>query len=241
MNHKPVIPSPDFSGSPVEFRFGDLFSLEEIQRLQDLFSDATGVASIILHPDGEPLTRPSNFCRLYRDIILQTEKGLADYQYLNQLPDSPGQPQAGKQPFEAAGLHSYTAGINAGGVNIANWIIGQVRNEEPDEEQIRRYAAEIGTDSSDFMKAWLEVPVMPEQRFEKVAGMLSAFAGELSEKASHNRLKKTRNYRMTDQDPSLKMRVENLKTILNSIGDGVVSIDNDGLLTWLNPVAEELC
>src|ERR1035437_6525765 len=58
-----------------DIQFGDVFNLEDIQRLQDLFSDASGVASIITYPDGTPITRPSNFCRLCNDIIRATEKG----------------------------------------------------------------------------------------------------------------------------------------------------------------------
>ena len=32
-----------------DIQFGDVFNLEDIQRIQDLFSDASGVASIITH------------------------------------------------------------------------------------------------------------------------------------------------------------------------------------------------
>ena len=52
--------------------FSDIFNLDDIQRLPDLFSDANGVASLITNPDGIPITRPSNFCRLCNDIIRNT-------------------------------------------------------------------------------------------------------------------------------------------------------------------------
>jgi hypothetical protein len=58
--------------------FDELFNIEDIQRLQDQFAQAAGVASIITHTDGKPITRPSNFCRLCRDIIRRTDKGLAN-------------------------------------------------------------------------------------------------------------------------------------------------------------------
>ncbi len=38
-------------------QFSDLFNIEDIQRIQNLFSDATGVASIITLPDGSPYNR----------------------------------------------------------------------------------------------------------------------------------------------------------------------------------------
>ena len=58
--------------------FEQFFCLEELQRLQDEFAAATGVASIITNPDGSPITRPSRFCRLCVDIIRKTPLGLAN-------------------------------------------------------------------------------------------------------------------------------------------------------------------
>ena len=58
--------------------FQDLFDIDEIQEIQDAFARATGVASIITDPEGKPITRPSNFCRLCNDIIRKTDKGLAN-------------------------------------------------------------------------------------------------------------------------------------------------------------------
>jgi hypothetical protein len=59
----------DGSPSSAEVGFLDLFELDEIQAIQDAFSSATGVASVITTPEGEPITRPSNFSRLCDDII----------------------------------------------------------------------------------------------------------------------------------------------------------------------------
>jgi|GEM_PF-3192326 len=61
-----------------DIHFGDIFILEDIQCLQDLFADNQGVASIITHPDGTPITNPSNFCRLCNNIIQKSEKGRAN-------------------------------------------------------------------------------------------------------------------------------------------------------------------
>jgi len=58
--------------------FNDIFTTEDIQHLQDVFSDDTGVASIITHPDGNYITRLSNSWRLCASIIRKTEKGLVN-------------------------------------------------------------------------------------------------------------------------------------------------------------------
>ena len=49
----------------------DLFSLDELQRIQDEFAAATGVASIITHLDGTPITAPSNFTHLCRRLFVK--------------------------------------------------------------------------------------------------------------------------------------------------------------------------
>ena len=57
--------------------FVDIFNLDEIQLMQDTFSETMGVGSLILKPDGTPITKPSNFCKLC-EIVRNTEKGHAN-------------------------------------------------------------------------------------------------------------------------------------------------------------------
>jgi ligand-binding sensor protein len=56
--------------------FSDFFDLNEVQRIQDSFSQATGVSSIITDLNGKPVTNPSNFCRFCTDIIQKTKIGM---------------------------------------------------------------------------------------------------------------------------------------------------------------------
>jgi ligand-binding sensor protein len=52
----------------------ELIDLEELQSIQDSFARAAGISSVILSPEGEPLTKftnPTGFCSL----IQSTEKG----------------------------------------------------------------------------------------------------------------------------------------------------------------------
>ncbi|MEK7719595.1 MAG: PocR ligand-binding domain-containing protein, partial [Bacteroidota bacterium] len=86
----------------------------------------------------------------------------------------------------SGGLWDAGASITVGGKHIANWLIGQVRNEEVDEPRMIQYADEIGVNRAEFMEALNEVPVMSVGQFNKMAKMLFAFANELSEKAYNN-------------------------------------------------------
>ncbi len=168
------------------FQFRDIFDIDEVQHLQDLFSDTHGVASIITYPDGVPITNPSNFCRLCNNIVRTSEKGRANCYLSDALLGRPDPLSPVIQPCLSCGLLDAGTSIIVGGKHIANWLIGQVRNNDLDEQQILQYAYEIGANKEDFTKAFNEVPVMSLEQFKKVANMLFAFANILSEKAYKN-------------------------------------------------------
>jgi len=224
-----------------DVKFDDIFDLEEIQEMQDLFSDATGVASIITHPDGKPITKPSNFCRLCSGIIRNTKKGLINCFHSDSVigRHNPAGPVV--QRCLSGGLWDAGASITVSGRHIANWLIGQVRNEEIDEMKMTQYADEIGAKRKEFMEALKEVPVMSVDQFNKVSKMLYAFANELSEKAYNNLQLKNKIAEIEKSKRLILESQESLDITLHSIGDGFISTDIKGMIVNMNPVAENLC
>ncbi len=169
-----------------EVSFEDLFDLKDIQRIQDEFSSATGVASIITRPDGTPITSQSNFTQLCCGIIRKTEKGRTQCFHSDAIigrhhPEGPI-----VQPCLSAGLWDAGASITVGGRHIANWLIGQVRNESQSDENMRAYAREIGADEEEFMEAFARVPTMSEEHFKGIAQALFTLANQLSLSAYQN-------------------------------------------------------
>ena len=164
-----------------DISFGDLFNIKDIQKLQDEFSNATGVASIITDITGVPITKESNFTYLCNNIIRKTKKGLANC-YKSDA-------EIGKlciqgpsiQTCLSGGLWDAGAGISVEGRHIANWLIGQVRDETQAEDQMVKYANEIGVDKAVFLKAFRAVPSMSHQKFEQIAQVLFTLANQLSE------------------------------------------------------------
>jgi signal transduction histidine kinase/ligand-binding sensor protein/CheY-like chemotaxis protein len=166
--------------------FEELFNIDDLQQLQDEFAKATGVASIITRPDGTPLTTPSNFTRLCNDIIRKTEKGCAScYKSDATLgrfnPDGPT-----IQICLSGGLWNAGASIMVGGTHIANWLIGQVRNESQTEESMAAYAREIGVDEVTFLEAFRDVTAMSKEKFEQIAQTLYTLTKQLSLTAYQN-------------------------------------------------------
>jgi ligand-binding sensor protein len=144
------------------------------------------VASLITDPDGLPLTRPSNFTRLCSTIIRKTETGLHDC-YLSDKEYGALQ-EEGPMVRTCLGCGLWDAGtpIYVGGKHLANWLVGQVRDETQTEEQMIEYANKIGADPDEFIKAFYEVPVMTHEKFIQIADTLFVFSRQLSNIAYQN-------------------------------------------------------
>ena len=164
----------------------ELFDLEALQRFQDEFAAATNVASLIIYPDGTPVTRPSDFTRLCNDIIRKTEKGCANCRKSDVLLGAPHPEGPIVQPCLSGGLWDAGASITLGGRHIASWLVGQVRDMEQSEECIRAYAREIGADEQKCVDAFYEVPAISREQFQKIARALFTLANQLSSMAYQN-------------------------------------------------------
>ena len=223
-----------------KIQFSDIFSLDEIQTLQNLFSDATGVASIITHPDGIPITKPSNFTRLCNDIIRKTEKGCANCFKSDAILGRHNTGGSVIQPCLSGGLWDAGASITIGGKHIANWLIGQVRNKELDEQNLLKYADEIGADKNLFREAMYEVPVMSVEQFSKVSKMLFAFANQLSEKAFNNIQLKME---IAEREKATKLLQEsegNYADIFQTVSDGIIHTTLSGQVISMNKSLEKI-
>ena len=166
--------------------FEELFDLKAIQRIQDEFSAATGVGAVITRTNGTPITTPSNFTSLCFEIVRKTEKGCAncarsDAELGCYHPEGPI-----IQRCLSAGLWDAGVSITVGGMHIANWLVGQVRDESQSDDGIRAYAREIGADEAAAVAAFRDVPVMAYERFEIIARLLFTLANQLSAAAFQN-------------------------------------------------------
>jgi PAS domain S-box-containing protein len=215
-------------------RFSDIFELDDIQHIQDLFSDATGVASIITQTDGRPITHPSNFCRLCNEIIRKTDSGLINCFKSDAEIGKPNPSGPVIQPCLSGGLWDAGASIIVGGKHIANWLIGQVKNEEQDYNKMLQYAIEIGADKQDFMVALDEVPVMSKEKFEKVAKMLFAFASEISSKAYQNRQLEQSVLRRKKAEQDLTKEQYLIDALLNNLPDHIYFKDLESRFIRIN-------
>ncbi len=219
--------------------FNDLFDQKDIQRIQDIFSEATGVASMITYPDGIAITQPSNFCRLCQ-IVRETEKGLANCIKSDAVNCQNISSEIQLKRCVSVGLWDSGVKITMNGIHLANWLIGQVRNEEIDEQKIIEYGDEIGADKKEFLEAFHQVPIMSTEKLLKIFEMLSAFSNELSEKAYSNFQLKIK----IEESERINELLQNerllLRTLIDNIPDPIYAKDLMGKKTLANKAEVDL-
>jgi PAS domain S-box-containing protein len=169
-----------------QIQLTDLFDLDEIQKIQDAFSDVTGVASVITDAKGVPVTRPSNFCELCEKVIRGTEIGRVNCFYSDSVIGALNKSGPTIQPCLSGALMDAGSSISVGGIHIANWMIGQVINDDADVSKLSAYAGEIGADEKAYSSALSKVKRMPAEQFKRIAETLYLFANQLSLKATQN-------------------------------------------------------
>ncbi len=222
------------------YRFEDIFSLPDIQRIQDAFATAAGVAAIITDPKGHPLTRPSNFTTLCATVIRVTPKGLAQCRLsdasLGQLQlDGPS-----VRPCQGCGLLDGGTAIRVGGHHVATWLIGQVLDAETDPESLLGYATAIGADPDAFREALAQVPRMSRQRFAAVCQALHLVSSHLSGLAVRNFRQEQLIGALRKAQADLKDRDRNLAAIIDFLPDPTLVLDKSGAVIFWNRALEKL-
>jgi len=230
----------DFNIEDFNYSFRDLFDLEEIQKILDAFTAATGVGTIITEPDGTPISQPSNFCGFCYNIVRSTEKGIRNCMISDAVIGKPKKDGPRIQKCLSAGLIDAGASIMVGDKHIANWLIGQILDKDANIDEMVKYADEIGVDKQKYIEGIKEVPKMSMQQFTKVAEFLFIFAKMLSELAFRNAVKSREIERRIAAEQQLAKEKELFKVTIQSIGDAVITTDINGNITSLNEVAEAL-
>ena len=171
---------------PEKLTFTDLFTVQDLQTIQEAFARATNVASIITYPDGRPVTQPSNFCRLCREIIRASPYGFSNCMRSDAVIGRPNPDGPIMQPCLSGGLWDGGASICVGDQHLASWLAGQVRDSSMSEKRLIKYARQIGVDPDQALEALAEVPKMSRKQFAQICKALFLIANQMSQLAMQN-------------------------------------------------------
>lgn len=165
-----------------ELKLVDLVNVETLQKIQDAFSNMTGIAALTTDSEGVPITDGSNISDFCFEYTRKTPLGCSRCEKC----DKYGAEIALKEGksityFCHAGLMDFAAPIMVDGKMIGSFIGGQVLTALPDEEQVRAIAEELGIDQEEYVQASKEVNIVPKETIDKAAEFLYVVANIISD------------------------------------------------------------
>ena len=143
----------------------DFMDLSQLQNIQDLFSDATGLAAIAVDAEGNYITEGSNFTDFCMKYTRNSPEGMKRCVKCDT--------ECTGTYFCHAGLMDFAADIIVEGEKVGSIIGGQVLPMEPDEEKFREIAKELSIEPDAYIAALRKVPVRAEKSIRAAATMLA--------------------------------------------------------------------
>ncbi|MDY0040759.1 MAG: PocR ligand-binding domain-containing protein [Desulforhabdus sp.] len=202
----------------------DLVSKEKLEKILQVFTEVTGVASIIAGVDGQPITRPHNFTFFCLNYCRSTDQGRAKCQES----DSIGGRESArlKKPYIHnclnSGLIDCATPVIVEGYHLATILAGQVLEEPIALHVAVEKAQAIGiTDTEGYLRALADVPLMSRERLLTIANLMSEITHTISELALQKFLlhKHSQHY---------------LSRLINSVSDCIISTNAVSSITMVN-------
>ena len=158
-----------------------VFELGQLQRMQDAFSFATGVSSLITCTEGKSITKVSfsnNICVKIRSTEAGQRMCAESGKVLGELACSALAPVS--KPCLSCGFIEAAAPIIVDGRHIGNWLIGQVRPDDLDIDRLLEYTRSLGLDDNQIVEDFDKLIKVAPERFDKVLNLLHVLTKELS-------------------------------------------------------------
>ncbi len=172
----------------VQYTFNDLFDVEEIQTIQDQVAKSLHVGSLIVEPDGTPITKPSNFCSFCYGVVRKSEVGCANCKKSDEYLGRPNTDGPIIANCLSANLLDAGCSIIVNGKHIASWLLGQVRNADvpADFKRNEEYAKMLGVDTEHYNREFQKIPAMTSEEFEEKANLIFIIVSQMAKLAAHN-------------------------------------------------------
>lgn len=149
----------------------DFIDFKMLQDIQDQFSDATGLAAIAVDANGNYITKGSNFTDFCMKYTRNSPEGMRRCVKCDN--------ECTGTYFCHAGLMDFASDIIINGERVGAVIGGQVLPKEPDYDEFRRIANELGINEEAYIAALKKVPIRSEKTIRRAAGMLGSLMNQL--------------------------------------------------------------
>lgn len=172
----------------------DLIDTSVLQKIQDAFSEFTGMAALITNEEGIPVTHGSGFSDFCMHFTRKSQIGKKRCEECDKMGALMTLKNGTSVVYRChAGLVDYAVPIMLEEQFIGSFIGGQISTDPLDMEQIRQTAQELSLDEDGYVQAAMQILVKEESEVKRAAKFLYLLGTVLSEMAykSNEELKKT--------------------------------------------------
>lgn len=150
----------------MEMKIREFCDMEVFEKILRQWCEATGMSAVALDSDGEYITKENSMTEFCNKYTRSTEEGRRRCEKCN---------REGKGVYYChAGLMDFSMDIVVEDEVVGKIIGGQILASEPDEEQIKDVARQIGVDPVKYYEAAKKVMVRPEPAIRAAADLLSS-------------------------------------------------------------------
>ena len=219
-----------------ELTLTDLIDTQVLQKIQDSFSEMTGMASLTTDADGVAVTKGSNFSDFCMKYTRTSKLGCSRCEQCDKLGAKLALEKGESVAYFChAGLVDYAAPIMAGGKMVGCFIGGQALTEAPDPTQVRRVAEEIGVDPEEYIEAVGKVNIIEKSAIDRAASFLYTIADVLSDMAYNKYLVIEANSEIQRNLDFAEKAYENLEKSENMKSDFLANMSHE-IRTPMNAV-----
>jgi PAS domain S-box-containing protein len=229
----------------------DFVSMRTLEKIQDNFSEATGISSVMRNLKGQPVTKFSKASRLWLEIVkhpeIENELEPALLEGLEKCLKT-GQIQIISRYMDT---HAFIVPIGIDGRILGFLIGGLVRYGNPNIVNCAKEADHLGVDLDTFLEMYLELQLFTKEKLEASANLFKIVASSISSLAKEGSEAKAKVDEMTSLNDMLEKEVEiaslelkeseeRYRRIFNTINDGVYETDMVGVIKDINPAGARM-
>jgi ligand-binding sensor protein len=189
----------------------EFMDMGQLQRIQDMFSDATGLAAIAVNQDGEYITNGSNFTDFCMKYTRMSNEGCRRCVKCDN--------ECTGVYFCHAGLMDFASDIVVGGEKVGAIIGGQVLPNEPDDAKFTSIARELNINPEEYVAAVHKVPVRSEKQIRAAAQLLCDTVNEMANLAYEK-------WKNSNEVDVIEGEMDNLTKAVKSISDKTKELES---------------
>ncbi len=222
-----------------ELYITDLISVEILQKLQDSFSNMTGMAALTTDKTGFAVTKGSNFTDFCMNYTRKSDVGNKRCMGCDKA-GAELTMRSGKACtyYCHAGLVDYAAPIIVNGKMIGSFIGGQVLPDKPNYDRFRETALELGIDPEKYVEAVKKVQIIDKAVIDKSAKFLAEVASTLSFLAYQSHEIKKRNKEIAKASSMKSDFLANMSHEIRTPMNAVIGLVDLALREDMSPAAK---